>query len=249
MADRQTRLLSAPSVRVVSHHPWRRGLMVAAVVLVSVLGSIGGYWLGRANAELDRNYVSSLERLNEGNRAAIDRLEAALVEADLVREVDRDAARTLRDSIGALKDEVASLTEEVTFYKSLMAPSSLERGLQIADFELAPMERPGQFTFHLLLTQVESRRDWIQGDATLEVHGRMAGSDSSTGEAERVLSLTEIAEGDTYPLRFRFRYFQDLTGVITLPQGFSPDRIVVTAGKGGASAEKLTRTFEWTVAG
>lgn len=248
MADWQTRK-SAPNVRVVSHHPWRRGLLIAAVLSLCGLGSVGGYWLGRSTAQLDRIYVTSLERLNAANQAAIERLEGSLVEADLVREMDQDAARTLKGSIGELKDRVASLTEEVTFYKSLMAPSTLARGLQIADFELAPTDRSRQYTFHLLLTQVESRRDWVQGDATLEIQGRMSGSNSTTDEVERVLSLTEIAAEGTYPLKFRFRYFQDLTGVITLPQGFSPDRIVVTAGKRGGNAEKQTRTFEWTVAG
>jgi hypothetical protein len=62
-----------------------------------------------------------------------------------------------------------------------------------------------------------------------------------------VLPLTEIGEDASYPLKFRFRYFQDLTGVISLPRGFEPERIVVRAGKRNAQA--LTRTFDWTVAG
>ena len=151
-----------------------------------------------------------------------------------------------------LKDQLAALTEEVTFYKSLMSPSSLAKGLQIADFELTAMEAEGRYTFHLLLTQVETRRDWVQGEATLEVEGRMretGGTDSATGNGQRVLPLTEIGEDDSYPLKFRFRYFQDLTGVISLPAGFEPERIVVRAGKRGASTEAMTRTFDWVVAG
>jgi len=249
MADRQIRLKGSPTLKVVSHEPWRRGLMMMAVVLLSGAGSVAGYWLGRSTAELDRTHLSAMERLNVANQTTIDRLNATLVEANLSREVDQDAARALKDSIRELRDDVASLTEEVTFYKSLMAPSSLARGLQIADFELQAMEREDQFTFHLLLTQAESRRDWVQGDATLEIHGRMTGSDTVTAETEQVLPLTELIGDATYPLKFRFRYFQDLTGVITLPAGFLPERIVITAGKRGASAENLTRSFEWTVAG
>jgi len=248
MADRQSRFRGSPDVRVVSHHPWRQALLVAAVLLLSGVGTLAGYWLGRSTADLDGVYLTSMERLNTTNQEALTSLRARLVEAELSREVDREAARTLKESIRELRDEVASLTEEVTFYKSLMAPSTVARGLQIADFELLAMEIPDQFTFHLLLTQVESRRDWVQGDATLEVVGRMAGRDSTTEAVEQVLPLTEIAEDGTYPLKFRFRYFQDLTGVITLPPGFQPERIVVKAGKRGTSTEALDRTFEWTVA-
>lgn len=246
MARRQPRRQT--EVRVVSHHPWRQALMIAAVLMLSGVGTVAGYWVGRSTAGLDGTYVASIERLNSANQNQIENLQARLVEADLVGAISRDAARELRESIRGLRDEVASLSEEVTFYKSLMAPSSVARGLQIADFELTSMERADQFTFHLLLTQVESRRDWVQGDANLEVHGQMVGSELPTVEGEQVLRLTEIAADGSYPLKFRFRYFQDLTGIITLPPGFEPERIVVKAGKRSASTEALSRTFDWVVA-
>ena len=240
----------APSMRVVSHQPWRQALLLLAVIAVCAGGAVAAYQLGRATADLDESYLGSVERINEANRATIEQLEAELIEADLTRDVEQDATLALKADIRLLKDQVAALTEEVAFYKSLMAPSSLARGLQIADFELTAMEAEGRYTFHLLLTQVETRRDWVQGEATLEVEGRMSetgGSDSATASGQRVLPLTEIGEDDSYPLKFRFRYFQDLTGVISLPQGFEPERIVIRAGKRNAQA--LTRTFDWMVAG
>ena len=235
-----------PSMRVVSHHPWRRAALVTAVLVLCAGGALVAFQLGRATAELDDSYLASVERLNEAQLNTIEQLEAELVEADLSRDVDQEATLALKADIRVLKDEVAALTEEVTFYKSLMAPSSLAKGLQIADFELTPMEETGRYRFHLLLTQVETRRDWVQGETSLEVEGRMSetgGTDSATGSPERVLPLTEIGEDDSYPLKFRFRYFQDLSGVISLPQGFEPERIVVKAGKRNAQA--LTRTFDW----
>lgn len=236
-------------MRVVSHHPWRQALSLLAVIVVCAGGALAAFQLGRATSQLDATYLGSVERRNETNQLTIEQLEAELVEADLTREVGTEATRALKEDIRELKDQVAALTEEVTFYKSLMAPSSLAKGLQIADFELTAMEE-GRYTFHLLLTQVETRRDWVQGEATLEVQGRMretSGRDSATVDSQRVLPLTEIGEDDSYPLKFRFRYFQDLNGVISLPRGFEPERIVVRAGK--RNAQSLTRTFDWTVAG
>jgi hypothetical protein len=101
--------------------------------------------------------------------------------------VDRDAAQELRASIKSLRDEIAGLQEEVRFYKSLMSPSSLERGLQIAEFEVTPTGVERQYSYHILLTQVESRRDWIQGELQLSV---------TDEKREQVLSLTELAELD-----------------------------------------------------
>ena len=263
MAGRQRWWQKAEAVRVVSHRPWRRTVLLLLVLGIMAGASWVSYRAGRAVVGLDLAYLDALERLNGSNQAAMEYLQARLVDADLSRQVDGEAARALKEDIRRLKDEVAALTEEVTFYKSLMAPSSLARGLQIADFELTALDGPGRrYAFHLLLTQVESRRDWVQGDATLEIHGRMAaqasgvgpagqtaGSESRTETSERVLPLTEIAEEGAYPLKYRFRYFQDLTGIISLPPGFEPERIVVRAGKRGASTDALERTFDWVVAG
>ena len=246
MAEDRKRIARSPQMKVVSHHPWRRAAMGLAVGGVTLLAALGGYWFGLQRAALDRTYVTSLERLNAANRDTIAGLNGRIVEADLAREVDQEAARALRDSITALRDELAGLKEEVTFYKSLMSPSSLTRGLQIAEFELLDTEEDGQYAYHLLLTQVEARRDWVQGNVKMEVHGQQRGGE---GSGELVLPLTEIAESDTYPLKFRFRYFQDLSGVITLPEGFEPGSVVITVVRRGANAADLTRSFEWLVSG
>ncbi len=247
----------AAAVRVVPHQPWRQGLSIAAVVLVCFGGALGAYQLGRSTAELDEVHLASMQRLYDASQRTIEQLEAELIESDLSRGVQEEATQALKQDLRMLRDEVATLTEEVTFYKSLMAPSSLAKGLQIADFELTALEEPGRYRFHLLLTQVESRRDWVQGEAEVVVEGRMkggepaqtGGSETATVNGPMVLPLTEIGEGDSYPLKFRFRYFQDLTGIISLPRGFEPERIVVKAGRRGASTQPLSRTFDWAVAG
>lgn len=240
--SRQKRQSSRQEMRVVAHHPLRRLLMLCLFGLLCFAGMLGGYWLGEAKAQLDRIYIASLETLNEANTRSLFELKDLLVDADLKRDVDRQAAQELRRTIKVLHDDAAVLTEEVTFYKSLMSPSSVARGLQIAEFDVSVTRELNQFTYHLLLTQVESRRDWIQGDIRIAVRGRRLGAQAGD---EQVLSLTEIADLDSYPLKFRFRYFQDLSGVITLPLEFQPISIVVTAQRRGTKAGDLERTFTW----
>ena len=235
LSGRKSNPLGARDLRVVSHHPLTRPASVLGVAVICLLAALGGYWLGVAKGELDTTYMDSLESLADANTQQIGQLQAQLVALGLSQEVDSQTAQQLRVTIKELRDEIAVLTEEVTFYKSLMSPSELTRGLQIADFEIEPMPSANQYRFHLLLTQVESRRDWIQGDIELLVHG----SD------QQVLSLTEIADSDTYPLKFRFRYFQDLSGMITLPEGFEPESVEITAQRRGASATNLAKSFAW----
>lgn len=229
-------------MRVVAHHPLRRYLMLGMFALICLVGMAGSFWLGESKAGLDRSYIASLETINQANFVRLAELNDSLVDTGLRGVVDRQAAEELRQTIKGLHDDVAAVTEEVTFYKSLMSPSSLARGLQIAEFDVAITEEINQFTYHLLLTQVESRRDWIQGDIRIEVRGRPQNDPSAD---ELVLSLTEISDPGSYPLKFRFRYFQDLSGVLTLPLEFAPERVVITAKRRGAKSGNLERTFAW----
>ena len=130
------------------------------------------------------------------------------------------------------------LQQEVTFYKSLMDPGSLVQGLQITELELAPGGTPLEYRFQLLLTQVAQRRSYIAGDVRVDVIGQQ-GEDP----AEVVLSLTEMTEVAKYPLKFKFRYFQDLSGSMTLPEQFVPKRVLITAQQQGKQAQQ--QTFPW----
>ncbi len=231
-------------MRVVAHHPLRRFLMLCVFGLLCFAGMVGGYWLGGAKAGLDRTYIAALETLNEANTRSIDELKDALVDAGLKRDVDQQAGQELRRTIKLLRDDTAALAEEVTFYKSLMSPSSVARGLQIEEFDVVATGELNQFTYHLLLTQVESRRDWIQGDIHIDIRGRQMATPAAD---EQVLSLTEIEDLGSYPLKFRFRYFQDLSGLLTLPRGFVPRAVDITALRRGSRSDSLRRTFDWVV--
>jgi len=230
----------APSVRVVHHRPGRRALLIALLGAIGIGLAIGGYQLGGSHtarrlaeaSELERGYAEAKERLAE--------LERRVADAELASSVDGATQERLRQTIKSLRDELANDREELRFYRQLMAPSEAERGLRVEHLDLTG--RPGDqvVKYRLLLSQVVDRHDWIQGNLSVDVVGVRQNE-------EQVLSLTEIAQIDAYPLSFRFRYFQDFTGSLTLPEDFSPTKVVVVAETGGKGAKRVERTFGWTL--
>ncbi len=228
---------------VVPHTPVRRGVTLAILTLLGLAAVFAGYLLGQRQSGLDRTYLGVLEDQKRAGEVEVATLKQRLVDAELVREIDQQAAATLQENIKTLRDDLGGLKEEVTFYKSLMAPSSLSKGLQIAEFDVFGGEAPDTYNYHLLLTQVADRRNWIRGDVRLDVIGQ----DDRLEIGEQVLSLTDLTDIDTYPLKFRFRYFQDLSGLLALPVGFQPERVVVTVVQQGNRGNDLQQSFEWSV--
>ncbi|MFW6094669.1 MAG: DUF6776 family protein [Pseudomonadota bacterium] len=240
----RTRRRRDPQYKVVEHRPWRRAFMLTLLGGVVLGAVLFGYWLGAGVHGLDRSYLTSLEARDRANQRQINALNGELADVRLARSVQEQAAQSLRRTITRLRDRLAGLEEEVVFYKSLMAPSQVEQGLQIAEFELTPGPEDGQFAYQILLTQVAERRGWVKGGVEVEVRGIDMSGDTGV---EEVLPLTELTAEAPYPLEFRFRYFQDLSGRLTLPEDFRPRSVRITATPTGGSAEQTQRSFEWLV--
>jgi hypothetical protein len=139
--------------RLVTHRPGRRMLML--VLLLCAVSGVGGlgYWYGISRSTLDAEYLQALIRRDRASEERLAELRRQLVDAELARVVDQQAAESLRETITALRDEIAELREEAALYRNMLDPGGSGQGLRIADFELTAGEAPRQFRYHVLLTR------------------------------------------------------------------------------------------------
>ena len=222
---------------VVSWTPLGRFLAVLGTAAALGAAVLAGYLWAHHRSELDRNDVDD----SGGRMAALElELEDAgrrLADANLAREVDRQALAIQREAMGELQDSVRELREQLEFYRRLLDTSAQGGALQVADFEVIGREDSGASRFRVLLTRPTEQGDWISGSARLEVAGL-------NGGGERELFLPDVS-GAGPSLDYRFRYFQRLSGSLTLPAGFRPLRVTVKLFPRGENSPLVERTFDW----
>ena len=171
------------------------------------------------------------------NTSRMERDRARLALHRTGTEVSQQAQEQVRSEIRDLRGQLAELEEAVAFYKSVMAPGSVEQGLRIEKFDLAATSTEGEFAFRLVLTQVGDNRNNIAGDVLLKLAARK-------GEKTMQLSGSDVlAEGSE--TRFRFRYFQELTGKLRLPADIVPEQITVEAINSARRNQKTEKTYIW----
>ncbi|MCY4563307.1 MAG: hypothetical protein OXE40_02370 [Gammaproteobacteria bacterium] len=223
---------------VVPWTPRGRTLILSGLTVTIGAAAFAGYLWGMRQSEFEREHLDLLGGRIKALELELEDAGRRLADADLAREVDRQALAIQREEMTELRGTARELREQLGFYRRVMDTPSTGQALDVADFELSRLEDSRTFRYRLLLTRPTEKGDWVRGAARVEVSGL-------TGDSEQHLSLPEISDADSYPLEYRFRYFQRLTGSLTLPEGFRPLRVTVRLFPRGADTARVERTFNW----
>lgn len=158
----------------------------------------------------------------------------------LATVVEAGANERLRRTIKELRDRIGALEEEARFYRRLVAPSEAERGFRIERLTIAATPQPERYAFRLLLTQIVDQHGWIEGDVLLELSGERA------GEPERH-AVEDLVLDEDFATGFRFLYFQEFSSEFSLPEGFVPRAVAVTAQVHDDAGTRVRESFDWMV--
>lgn len=225
------------------YNPWdkaRRNLLM--VIIVIVIG-VGGYYGGLVNS-VDEIQSLSLQRdiLQESLADAEHTISSMSQRVSILEkggEVDRKATEGIRQTVIELKSQIATLEEEVSFYKGIMAPGGNDKGLRVSKIDVIPEENSNRFRYSIMLTQVSDNSSYISGLAAVNIVGIRNG--------ERIILPLRDLDSDVTELgvKFRFRYFQEIAGTLTLPSQFVPEQVQVVSQSTGSKAQRVEQTINW----
>jgi hypothetical protein len=229
---------------------WHKYMIRIVVLSLAGLAGYGGWWLydfgkltgvdelgslRKEHAELRRHYRD----LNRRYISLRDR--NTILESS--SRIDQQAARDIQQQLANLQEELQAANEEVKFYRGIMAPGDVHAGMRIHQFELTPGVQSDDYHYDLVLTQMKHHDRMVTGLVEWKIIG------NNGGEA-RELKLSDVTRPEVDHLDFRFRYFQHLTGIISLPEGFRARVVVLSVKTTGKNAvDPLEQSFEWPATG
>ncbi len=229
-----------PKLVVTEHDPGaarRWGLFLGCLWLGTVLAAwfISAEYSAPRMAELRARITDVQEQLNRRNREVTE-LRERLAVAERADQVSRTASELLQQSLSEREEELAALRVNLAFYQRLVGSGAERRGLTVHDLRFTRIGDSNGWSFELTLTQNLQKGALVRGSVALTIEGVRA------GRIER-LDWPALTQSPGAKLEFGFKYFQALTGSIMLPEGFTPNQVVIIATtEGGDRAE---RTITW----
>ncbi len=151
--------------------------------------------------------------------------------------VVRKANRLLRGEESQRQSELARLQAELDFYSRLAGTGGEQTELAVYEMELSATDSPQVFQFILTLTQNIRRASIISGKVKIDLEGTMD---------DRLVTLfwSQLSAENAAEPAFRFKYFQQLEGYLTLPDQFRPTRLLVTLAVKDRR-KQVSRAINW----
>jgi hypothetical protein len=82
-----------------------------------------------------------------------------------------------------------------------------------------------------------------EGKVTIEVAGK--GKDGNSDK----LGLAELGAAKDGSLRMRFVHYQDIEGVMRLPENFQPESVTIELIPKNKGLKRVSQVFQWQLAG
>jgi len=235
-------LKSKEKLIVVPYQPGKRARQSLFFIISSIAIAVVGFFAGESRlsyqydavAEERDNLLLELQRIRKsetGFRQSVANLERG-------RAIDSQAQQDVQATIKGLEQEASQLKADVTFYKNILAPADNTKGLQIQKMEISATSDSNRYAYKIVLTQVANNKRYINGVVAVNFIGSINGK-------KEILPLRDISEVKELGVKFKFRYFQDIAGELTIPNNFTPEKIQVVAQARGKKNTRVEHTFDW----
>ena len=216
---------------------------LGALILVLAGLLVGGFYLGWHSGAAGRQLPEGVVEIPRAQLSALrESLDIALGELQMLRTghaVDSQALVLLRSEITIQKQRVAELEEGLSFYRSMLVSDDAAPGLHIQKPELVLDKDTRELSYRIFVRQKNREHLMVEGVLSVEIFGEREQEAVNYALAD----LSADFHADTAKLRFR--YFQLVAGRLTLPAGFIPRGIMLSARTNAPSTTEVVQEYPW----
>ena len=165
----------------------------------------------------------------------VEALKMRIVVLERSEQVAKAALVDLQNTLRDREEEIAGVRADLAFYGRLVGGAKRE-GLAVHALTLTPVAGSRAWNFSATLTQNFKRGAETTGRLTLAVTG------VADGKIESLDWKSLSQESENAGIGYAFKYFQQVNGIMMLPEGFEPNSVRVSVdGDGGRSVQE----FSW----
>ena len=229
---------------VVPYRPGQRLFLLIGSVLLIGLGTLCGFGFGyyqihKVEESFKDGFLEQTILLNElsAENSELKRQVAMLERSGLL---DQRVNETDQKTLSSLRDQLATLEQDLSFYKNVITKQTDDTGLMVSEWSLKRISKSNRYRYKLALRQQDADGDtYLNGHVNVNLVGTQNGQNT-------VYSLSELSkEQEQTDIKLRFKFFQDIEGVLTLPDNFLPEYVKIVGVEINPVRKTIDRDYPW----
>ena len=220
--------------------PW--GIAIGVSLVLATL--VGVYAIGRAQATFDGRAAladeAGLRAALTAGEAEVAKLRREVAELDTLKVAQERERQEVSRTIGELQAEVARQSQQLEFLRGVVGRAGPAAEVTIRQVRVIASAAPGRYRLRIALAQPGRPDRTVAGSVRVGVEGQRGGRTVR-------LDLREVTAQRVAQLPYRFQYFENIEVEIVLPNGFSPERVVVDVRPAGRNVPPAAQTVLWSI--
>ncbi|MFV2005759.1 MAG: DUF6776 family protein [Gammaproteobacteria bacterium] len=232
-------------ISVAKDSRWKTRLILVLIAVLFIT-TIAAYYFGKYRAEVEwQRAIEALDILDKElsdvskeNSGLLESLEFEKAKSNRDLQIKRQAYDEVTQTLISTSREITSLRENIRFYESIIEGDEKKQGLQIKTVSLLSDGTVGNFRYRVIIVNSNYGKQKSKGTLSMEIEGLLQGD----------LKAIDIPTGSSgKDAKLLFKYLQRIDGQITLPEGFIPQRLHLTARTSGKKSEKKEKWYNWVI--
>ena len=229
---------------VVPYRPGQRLFWLFGSILVITLGTLGGFGFGYYHIhKIEESFKDGFTEQKillaelDAENLVLKRQVAILERSGLL---DQRVNETDQKTLSSLRDQLATLEQDLSFYKNVITKQTDDTGLMVSEWSLKRLSKSNRYRYKLALRQQDADGDtYLNGHVNVNLVGTQNGQNT-------VYSLSEVSkEQEQTDIKLRFKFFQDIEGVLTLPDNFLPEYVKIVGVEINPVRKTIDRDYPW----
>lgn len=220
--------------------PW--GVALGVSLVLATLAGV--YAIGRAQATFDGRAATAdeagLRAALTAREAEVAKLRREVAELDTLKVAQERERQEVSRTIGELQAEVARQSQQLEFLRGVVGRAGPAAEVTIRQVRVIASAAPGRYRLRIALAQPGRPDRTVAGSVRVGVEGQRGGRTVR-------LDLREVTAQRVAQLPYRFQYFENIEVEIVLPNGFSPERVVVDVRPAGRNVPPAAQTVLWSI--
>jgi len=215
-------------------------LLVAALILPG-----WDDYIGLREAPVDRVTPLREQLVEQSRRIALleterNQLRDQLVAREHASRMDQEAIRQVREELRQSQSRYREMEKELGLLRDVVESRTTSPGLYIQGFRVDRVADGEGFRYRFTVSQSLKNSGYAEGWIRLALEGDRSGQ-------REVLNLKALTGEKEEKLKMRFRHFQDVDGVIQVPEAFVPERVIVEIETTNDRLPGVKKAFDWLV--